>query len=147
MLTSGLMSESAFQDKVLTIAHSEGNLAQRFVDSIAIGIPDTFIGTLSYGAWLECKWAKFPKLRSTPLLTLSKKGLRGEQHEWLMRAWRRPNDSGVLVGTPDGWIAVPAPMMMKKLILGPAIELRSHVRVDKPSLLAIRQQMEMSRWQ
>lgn len=138
--------ETEFQAEVLDKARSQGYLAQRFSDELAVGIPDTFLGSPFAGMWIECKWKVWPKKSETPLLTLGDNGLRGTQWNWLMQAWRRPNLSGCLIGTPLGWIVVPAPAIMKNLIEGGALQLRDRMVAGTPTVERIHEELNMGRW-
>lgn len=131
---------------MLDKARADGYLAQRFEDALGCGIPDTFIGSPFQGVWLECKWRIWPKKKDTPLLTLGDNGLRGTQYQWLVNAWMRPCLSGVIVGVPEGWVAVPTPMVLAKLIDGPASEIHYKVVSGTPTMEQIREELNVKRW-
>lgn len=140
------MSEDKFKNDLMDRARSEGYLGQRFEDSLAAGVPDLFIGSPFIGMWIEAKWKVWPKKHDTPLLTLGDKGLRGTQLNWLKQAWKRPNLSGCLVGSPDGWVIVPAPAIMRVLIEGGAGNIVHRPRPGIPSMTELQDLLRVECW-
>lgn len=105
----------------MTSLRKEGVFVQRFEDMYGSGIPDSFVGTPDFAAWLESKYKIMPKRGSTPL---NVDNLSGPQRNFLLLAWKRPCWSGCMVGTNEGWFIAPAPLLGDLLFRRPCAELR-----------------------
>lgn len=126
--------EADFQDLALAALRASGAKVQKFHDEVGIGIPDVFAGWSGGGMWLELKWKTFPVRPSTPL----RPHFRGPQRKWLSDFDKRPLPTAALVGTPEGWIVVPAACIDRILLTGPSSEVRellSHGKVTPEALL------------
>lgn len=129
------MSEATFRSRAGASLRKEGVLVQRFEDQFGSGIPDSFIGTPDFGAWLESKWKVWPKRASTPL---NVDNLTGPQRNFLLLAWKRPCYSGVLFGSPAGWFVAPAPLMGDLLFHRPCSELEARLTQGPVTLAGIK---------
>lgn len=116
-----MSGEATFRARAMTSLRNEGVFVQRFEDLYGAGIPDSFIGTPDFGAWIESKWRLMPKRDATPL---NVDNLSGPQRNYLLLAWKRPCYSGCMVGTDYGWFIAPAPLLGDLLFRRPCVELR-----------------------
>lgn len=78
------------------------------------GTPDCFYMGFAGELWIEYKWVKkFPKTKIIPNLSPLQKA-------WLMRAWDRGRRPWVVVGSPDGCIALQTPAEWQGILRGEA---------------------------
>lgn len=125
-------NEADFQGLVLSEAKNSGFFSQKFQDSLSLGVPDIYLASPEAACWVELKWCEIPT-RATTVLG-PRVDLKGYQLAWLLKAHRRPSNvlAGMLLGTPRGWLAVPAPRCLAVLAL-PSAEVVPQLSSVRPT--------------